>query len=69
MEYDEETDCYYYPCPCGDRFQISKVNKDKQINSFYSSLKAENKSSLNSVLQKAKLEGTILLLKLKFIIY
>ena len=69
MEYDEETDCYYYPCPCGDRFQISKVNKDKQINSFYSSLKAENESSLNSVLQKAKLEGTILLLKLKFIIY
>ncbi len=69
MEYDEETDCYYYPCPCGDRFQISKVNKDKQINSFYSSLKAENKSSLNSVLQKAKLEGTILLLKLKFIMY
>ena len=69
MEYDEETDCYYYPCPCGDRFQISKVNKDKQINSFYSSLKAENKSSLNSVLQKAKLEGTILLLKLKCIIY
>lgn len=69
MEYDEETDCYYYPCPCGDRFQISKVNKDKQINSFYSSLKAENKSSLNSVLQKAKLEGTILLLKLKCIMY
>lgn len=34
MEYDEETDSYYYPCPCGDRFQISKVNKDKQINSF-----------------------------------
>ena len=25
MEYDEETDNYYYPCPCGDRFQISKV--------------------------------------------
>ncbi len=24
MEYDEETECYYYPCPCGDRFQISK---------------------------------------------
>jgi len=24
FEYDEETDSYYYPCPCGDRFQISK---------------------------------------------
>jgi diphthamide biosynthesis protein 3 len=24
MEYDEETESYYYPCPCGDRFQISK---------------------------------------------
>ena len=25
MEYDEETETYYYPCPCGDRFQITKV--------------------------------------------
>ena len=25
MEYDEEDEMYYYPCPCGDRFQISKV--------------------------------------------
>lgn len=25
FEYDEEDDTYYYPCPCGDRFQISKV--------------------------------------------
>lgn len=24
FEYDEETEMYYYPCPCGDRFQISK---------------------------------------------
>jgi diphthamide biosynthesis protein 3 len=24
MEYDEETEMYYYPCPCGDKFQISK---------------------------------------------
>ncbi|XKL66722.1 hypothetical protein PGB90_010142 [Kerria lacca] len=24
FEYDEEEDTYYYPCPCGDRFQISK---------------------------------------------
>ena len=25
MEFDEESETYYYPCPCGDRFQISKV--------------------------------------------
>ena len=25
MEYDEETETYYYPCPCGDRFQVTKV--------------------------------------------
>lgn len=25
FEYDEEDDTYYYPCPCGDRFQITKV--------------------------------------------
>lgn len=24
MEYDDETETYYYPCPCGDRFQITK---------------------------------------------
>lgn len=27
FEYDEEDETYYYPCPCGDRFQISKVKK------------------------------------------
>ena len=26
FEYDEETDCYYYPCPCGDQFQITRVS-------------------------------------------
>lgn len=25
MEYDEESETYFYPCPCGDRFQITKV--------------------------------------------
>jgi diphthamide biosynthesis protein 3 len=25
MEYDEESETYFYPCPCGDKFQISKV--------------------------------------------
>ncbi|KAK5874715.1 hypothetical protein CesoFtcFv8_027283 [Champsocephalus esox] len=24
FEFDEETEMYYYPCPCGDRFCISK---------------------------------------------
>lgn len=26
FEYDEEEEMYYYPCPCGDRFEISKVS-------------------------------------------
>lgn len=25
FEYDPETETYYYPCPCGDQFEISKV--------------------------------------------
>eukprot|EP00057_Strongylocentrotus_purpuratus_P004776 XP_003729417.1 PREDICTED: DPH3 homolog [Strongylocentrotus purpuratus] len=24
FEYDEETEIYHYPCPCGDRFEITK---------------------------------------------
>lgn len=24
MEYDEETETYHYPCPCGSRFGITK---------------------------------------------
>ncbi|XP_064636708.1 diphthamide biosynthesis protein 3-like [Lineus longissimus] len=24
MEYDEDTETYYYPCPCGDRFEITR---------------------------------------------
>ncbi|XP_065884386.1 diphthamide biosynthesis protein 3-like [Dysidea avara] len=24
FEYDEETETYYYPCPCGDQFEITK---------------------------------------------
>lgn len=24
FEYDEEEETYYYPCPCGDRFAISR---------------------------------------------
>lgn len=24
FEFDEETEIYHYPCPCGDRFEISK---------------------------------------------
>lgn len=26
FEYDEETDSYYFPCPCGDRFVITKLD-------------------------------------------
>ncbi|KER28328.1 hypothetical protein T265_04789 [Opisthorchis viverrini] len=24
MEYDAELETYFYPCPCGDRFQITR---------------------------------------------
>ncbi|CAF0735334.1 unnamed protein product [Adineta ricciae] len=24
FEFDEESETYYWPCPCGDRFQITK---------------------------------------------
>ena len=24
FEYDPETETYYYPCPCGDQFEISR---------------------------------------------
>ncbi|GFV06416.1 DPH3 homolog [Trichonephila clavipes] len=24
FEYDQELETYYYPCPCGDRFEITK---------------------------------------------
>ncbi|XP_064412855.1 DPH3 homolog [Latimeria chalumnae] len=24
FEYDEESEMYYYPCPCGDRFAVSR---------------------------------------------
>ena len=27
FEYDEETETYFYPCPCGDQFQITKVGR------------------------------------------
>ena len=23
MDYDEDAETFYYPCPCGDRFQIT----------------------------------------------
>ncbi|KAI4473492.1 hypothetical protein M0802_016090 [Mischocyttarus mexicanus] len=26
FEYDEVEEIYYYPCPCGDQFQISKAD-------------------------------------------
>lgn len=33
FEYDDDEEIYYYPCPCGDRFQITKV-KISNINYF-----------------------------------
>jgi len=26
MEYDEDTQTYHYPCPCGDKFEITLVS-------------------------------------------
>lgn len=26
FEFDEESEIYHYPCPCGDRFEISKFD-------------------------------------------
>lgn len=28
FEYDEDTETYYFPCPCGDKFAITKVSED-----------------------------------------
>lgn len=25
FEYDEDDETYYYPCPCGDQFQITRA--------------------------------------------
>ncbi|PWN35280.1 zf-CSL-domain-containing protein [Meira miltonrushii] len=25
MSYDEERDLFHYPCPCGDRFEITRI--------------------------------------------
>lgn len=25
FQYDEDTETYFYPCPCGDNFSITKV--------------------------------------------
>ena len=31
FEFDEETEMYYFPCPCGDRFCISKVGTELTV--------------------------------------
>lgn len=38
FEFDEETNVYTYPCPCGDRFTISKVWQLRYSFSFSSVL-------------------------------
>lgn len=35
FEYDEELDLYFYPCPCGDRFEITKVIKKAEKSYFF----------------------------------
>lgn len=34
FEYDEDTEAYYYPCPCGDRFVITLVSRVLKTVSF-----------------------------------
>ncbi|XP_062302872.1 DPH3 homolog isoform X2 [Osmerus eperlanus] len=29
FEYDEDTETYYFPCPCGDKFAITKLRPCK----------------------------------------
>lgn len=28
FQYDEDSETYFYPCPCGDNFSITKVTED-----------------------------------------
>ena len=39
FEYDEEEDLYHYPCPCGDRFEITKVITSNNIRASSSNCK------------------------------
>ncbi|XP_013099040.1 diphthamide biosynthesis protein 3 [Stomoxys calcitrans] len=70
FEYDEEEEMYYYPCPCGDRFQISKeelIEGEEVATCPSCSLiikviydkdmfKAEDEEELNEKLNQLKLE-------------
>lgn len=29
FEYDEDTETYFFPCPCGDKFAITKVRNGR----------------------------------------
>ena len=35
FEYDEETELFTYPCPCGDLFTITKVSALESIGSLF----------------------------------
>lgn len=30
FQYDEESEAYFYPCPCGDNFCITKVTSESR---------------------------------------
>lgn len=34
FEFDEELETFFYPCPCGDKFQITLVDASWLPNSF-----------------------------------
>lgn len=51
FEFDDEEEMYYYPCPCGDRFEISKVSAPQrtvrnEIRSFGEGKKSKKRANL-----------------------
>lgn len=36
FDFDPEMHIFYYPCPCGDRFQITEVLNSKDIRQYSS---------------------------------
>lgn len=38
FEYDEDTETYFFPCPCGDKFAITKVGGGPTIKGIRASL-------------------------------
>uniref|UniRef100_A0A8C6SJK5 Diphthamide biosynthesis protein 3 n=1 Tax=Neogobius melanostomus TaxID=47308 RepID=A0A8C6SJK5_9GOBI len=46
FEFDEETETYYFPCPCGDRFAISREDLENGRSGHVSELLPHRQSHL-----------------------